>query len=101
MRAERNVNKNNKNKNLVGREVAWTDMSDLGRTFGGIMRLIIDVPALGSLKLDQRVFHGEKSRDKFGRLDVTHPLAESRLLISFLIFHVWIFCSASVAILRR
>ncbi len=27
--------------------------------------------------------------------DATDPLAESRLLMSFLTFHIWIFCSAA------
>jgi hypothetical protein len=31
-----------------------------------------------------------------GQKTETHPLAASRFLISFLTFHVWIFCSASV-----
>ena len=29
-----------------------------------------------------------------GRMDGTYPLAASRLLMSFLTFHIWMFCSA-------
>lgn len=39
--------------------------SDPGRTFGGIMRLIMDVPALMVLAFDQRTFGMGNGDDKF------------------------------------
>ena len=42
---------------------------------------------------------GEDQEDiNRARSIITHPLAESRLLMSFFIFHIWMFCSAASGI---
>ena len=57
------------------------DKNDRG-TFGGMIKLIMDVPALEERRYGIRIGTTEIA------VDDTYPLAESKLLISFLTFHI-------------
>lgn len=69
------------NRHLINMRISWREMV---HTFGGRIKLIIDVPALEERQDRQTPLSLDSLNASRGR---THPLALSKLLINFFIFH--------------